>query len=367
MSARGVWCQIILPEGRTSGKAAKVVLDTRPALLQLLQELQHDKTVQPIAKAKAKKFEKDLNNFKQIFGLTVFYEILCIFEDLSRNFQRRDLTAELAIFCKKRVDVRMQQLRSDEEFERLYSKVQALKLDNDTDDLATRKRKIPKYLDNTDTIVDANTSIWDANRNTANKAELKRLYVEVIDCTTQCVETRFQSDGLATLKLVENILISASNGRNDETRKDSIIKIEKQFQALDLTALSSNLDELHLLLRMYNSNRADSQKIKEVTSVSTVAELLNDQPVSKKCIAAVDQLLRLYLTVPLASAPAERTFSAMRRLKSWIRANTAANHLNNIMFANLHKEDMDLVNIDNVAREFALKNGQRQAFFGTQS
>ena len=38
-------------------------------------------------------------------------------------------------------------------------------------------------------------------------------------------------------------------------------------------------------------------------------------------------MLKLYFTIPLISATFERSFSAMWRLKTWLRANVGANHL----------------------------------------
>ncbi len=76
------------------------------------------------------------------------------------------------------------------------------------------------------------------------------------------------------------------------------------------------------------------------------------------------QMMQLYFTIPLNSASCERTFSAMRRLKTWLRASTGANHLNHIMFANIQKENMDRVVIKSVAKEFAEKTETRLHYFG---
>ena len=54
---------------------------------------------------------------------------------------------------------------------------------------------------------------------------------------------------------------------------------------------------------------------------------------------------------------------AMRRLKTWLRVNTEANHLNNIMFANIQKKDLDKVDIKSVARECSEKNERRMDYF----
>ena len=75
-------------------------------------------------------------------------------------------------------------------------------------------------------------------------------------------------------------------------------------------------------------------------------------------------MLNLYYTIPLTSATCERSFSAIRRLKTWLRVNTVANLLIDIMFTNIQKAQMDDLNIKAVAQEFANKNEERINYFG---
>ena len=76
-------------------------------------------------------------------------------------------------------------------------------------------------------------------------------------------------------------------------------------------------------------------------------------------------MLKLYYTIPVTSATCERSFSAMRRLKTWLRVNTGANLLNDIMFTNIQKAQMDDLNINAVVQEFANKNEERINYFGS--
>ena len=63
-----------------------------------------------VGKAKSRKLKKDLSCFAQVFSLIIFYEVLSIFEDLSRNLRRSDLTAELAHFCIEKVELIVKEL-----------------------------------------------------------------------------------------------------------------------------------------------------------------------------------------------------------------------------------------------------------------
>ena len=104
--------------------------------------------------------------------------------------------------------------------------------------------------------------------------------------------------------------------------------------------------------------------LKTVTKISTLCEVMNTMRDSKDCLPQIHKLLKLYLSVPLGSATAERTFSVMRRVKSWLRSNTSPNSLNNMMFSNIHKERMDEVSVLDVAKEFVDVSEQRRMFFG---
>ena len=96
---------------------------------------------------------------------------------------------------------------------------------------------------------------------------------------------------------------------------------------------------------MLNNSLSVSCKIKEVARVRTVAEVVNAQPASRECMPALNNLIPLHMSTPLPSATAEGTFSVMRQLKSWICSKCGAHHLDNTMFANMHKEEMDGMDI----------------------
>ena len=186
-------------------------------------------------------------------------------------------------------------------------------------------------------------------------SELRRSYVEVVDSITMSAEERFSKQDLGILKQIEHLILGSINGERINNRTCIISAIATRFAPLDLSDLARNLDEAHLFPRMYNNSVSTSTKVNEVTRVRTVAEVINAQPASRECIPALSNLIRLYVSIPLSSATAERTFSAMRLLKSWIRSTSDANHLNIIMFANMQKEEMDGIDIEGIEREFARK------------
>ena len=63
-------------------------------------------------------------------------------------------------------------------------------------------------------------------------------------------------------------------------------------------------------------------------------------------------MLQTYFSIALVLASAERNFSVMRRIKTWLSTMTD-NSLSNRMFANIHKNLLDNINLRAVADNFA--------------
>lgn len=75
----------------------------------------------------------------------------------------------------------------------------------------------------------------------------------------------------------------------------------------------------------------------------------------------VNQLLQLYLTVPMTTATA---FSMLRRLKNYLRSRMTQERLNHTMLLHAHKDKTDQLALVNIAQEFILFNDRRRHFFG---
>lgn len=60
----------------------------------------------------------------------------------------------------------------------------------------------------------------------------------------------------------------------------------------------------------------------------------------------VEVRIRILMVVPVSSCEAERSFSALRRLKTWLRATMAQQRFNNVVVCNVHKERLDKLNMN---------------------
>lgn len=73
----------------------------------------------------------------------------------------------------------------------------------------------------------------------------------------------------------------------------------------------------------------------------------------------------MYLTIPVTTATAERTFSALKRVKSYLRSSMTQERLNHCVIMHAFKERVDELRVEDVAAEFVARNLRRRIFFGS--
>jgi nitrate/nitrite-specific signal transduction histidine kinase len=87
-------------------------------------------------------------------------------------------------------------------------------------------------------------------------------------------------------------------------------------------------------------------------------------PEVQQLFTQVKELLLLLLVNPASSVSAERSFSALRRLLTWLRSTMTQERLNSCAVCNVHSDLLDEVDIHSVASEFASCNNVRRRIFG---
>ncbi|MGH0123253.1 UNVERIFIED_CONTAM: hypothetical protein FKN15_011472 [Acipenser sinensis] len=74
--------------------------------------------------------------------------------------------------------------------------------------------------------------------------------------------------------------------------------------------------------------------------------------------------LRLFLIISASSASAERSFSCLRRLKTYLRATTTAQRLNSVAVLHTHKDRCTNLDLREIGNIFASKNEEQRDLFG---
>ena len=70
--------------------------------------------------------------------------------------------------------------------------------------------------------------------------------------------------------------------------------------------------------------------------------------------------------MPATNATSERSFSALRRVKNYLRSTMTQSRLNNLMILYVHKDQTDSLSLPCIAQEFVDNNHEvRHRIFGS--
>ena len=84
----------------------------------------------------------------------------------------------------------------------------------------------------------------------------------------------------------------------------------------------------------------------------------------KSLLSEVILVMKLILVMPATNASSERSFSALRRVKSYLRSTMTQERLNHLMVLLVHKERTDHLALRDVANDFVSKSERRKQVFG---
>lgn len=111
---------------------------------------------------------------------------------------------------------------------------------------------------------------------------------------------------------MESLLLKSANGEKHSVELEqftaSVFKDDLSIEKLDR--------ELAILVDEFN---VDLPHVKRVTSIRTICEAMRAHA-NRQMLSDIHKLLRLYLTIPITSSTSERSFSALRRLLTYLRS-----------------------------------------------
>lgn len=289
------------------------------------------------------------------FGLKLSHLVFSATEQVSITLQCKNTTIQEALSAATMAESFLQRQREDNSFEMFYSSVVHVSQTNEytSDPVLPRYRRLPKRIDDG----------VPQHRYTSAKQYFRVQYFEVIDLLKGEISNRFSQTSLAVPKAVEELLISASNS-NSTDANICVPDIIATTYARDcnIRKLQCQLIMLPDLVSAYKS--LQNLSILTVTSVRTVGEMLNSVPMAKTMFSEINVLLRLYMTIPITTATAERSFSTLRRLKSYLRSTMTEKRLNNLLLVHTHKDLSTTLDLIKIAQLFVSANDRRKNYFG---
>lgn len=157
--------------------------------------------------------------------------------------------------------------------------------------------------------------------------------------------------------IIPSILIETRDENNNNLLEQLKIGFEKFSSIIGSGDKLTNMALFEGELTLWK-NHWTSEKENGVKLPSDILEVL------EKCdfniFPMVHSLLKILATLPVSVASAERTFSTLRRVKTWLRARMGDTRLTGLCLLHVHR-DIN-VEIDKVIERFAKKGPRRLEF-----
>ncbi|KAH9362329.1 hypothetical protein HPB48_017981 [Haemaphysalis longicornis] len=141
-------------------------------------------------------------------------------------------------------------------------------------------------------------------------AYFRRIFFSIIDAAVAGIEKRFNPDsqGIVTYRALELVLLNRSS--------EADLDVIRRYKSIDIGKVVSRVRLLH----------EEHCNLKSVDDVAAV--LRNMHTSTRQYFKEVESFLRIILVMPVSSCEAERSFSALRRLKTWLRSTMGEERLN---------------------------------------
>lgn len=287
---------------------------------------------------KARGFLSYLQRFESLILLKITIVTLERVESLNEALQATSINFKSVMRRLELLKSSLNALRSTNKFDEIWEKCT-----NEADryhvdePVLPRKRVPPKRLD-------GNTA--SAYFPATAKDKYRQIHNRVIDQVLASLDIRFDSETYATLSKMEDFATNACD--IDE------IKIFLMYNG----TCDFELDRLvsHRAI-FYDLEDVQKQKFKNLTQIQIF--LQKNDHVREFC-CEYTKFICLLLTYPQTVCIAERSFSALKRLKSYLRANTGQKKTNDYAILHIHQEIVSSINLDDLMDDFITRGGAKR-------
>ena len=309
-------------------KAIRSVLDQYEAIIEALEEMSsNNSNAATRAAGLLDKFRKGAT----FLTLQIALQVIEPLEILNTSLQGRQSTVGGMRKAVTSVQGFLELKRDATVFETLMVESGDMQAKLDLDEIsAPRQRRPPKRF----------TGLAEPFHPDSAMQYYRLEYFKVIDTALAEMNSRFNQDGLKMYEQLEQCLLTG-------TSNDTCL----QYPEIDAALLRVQLPMFKMQFQ-YNSTDEAATSLR--SSVPQVRLLFNQ----------VETLIRLLLVVPATSCEAERSFSGLRRLKTWLRSTMTQKRFNSVAVCNVHSSYIDKIDLYNLANDFISVHERREQLFG---
>lgn len=176
------------------------------------------------------------------------------------------------------------------------------------------------------------------------------LYKSLVQKFIDEIEIRFDKKSIEPILTIYEMLIASEvmNINEDEGNNNYDDKVNTLTSKLEIYKKFVNLEELKNELPLFYSLKSS----KKLNSFSRVIDWFTEQDLRSSNLIQIRTLIEIYLSIPISSATSERSFSALRRIETWLRTTTGQQRLSEMAIIHIEKKAVHNIDIDTVIDRF---------------
>ena len=298
-------------------------------------------------KARIRGVSIHMEDFDFYFGVALGETLLRHSDNLSSTLQKEEMSAAQAQSIAAMTVKTLLSIRNEDSFSLFWEKTT-----NHSEEVGVNKPKLPRQKRAPSKLNDTTSEHYFPN---SVQNHYRAIYFEAIDTLTSSLKDRFDQTDFQMYSKLEQVLIKCA--KSDSYEKELVECCLFYDNDFDVSKLRTQLQTFSTLWKEHNHD----------TSCLLLSDIINYfRTLSRPEIllmSEVARLLKLIIVMPATNAVSERSFSAMRRLKTYLRTNMSKSRLNNLMMLHVHKNRTYSLDLLLVANRFA-DTPHRQEVFG---
>jgi zinc finger MYM-type protein 1 len=283
--------------------------------------------------------------FEFLFVLNVLFEVFDRTGILSDALQDSELEIDRSIRLKSTTISSLSDINTEEAFNIIYDKCLTIANENDIlEPTLPRQRHVPARLKDSLPQIPHYKSIIE---------KYKDLYFKIIVTVIKEINERFDDKTLDQILKLARML----KGSCSIAEVEQVENLNYYNDILNFNDLKKEMYSWKSCLSSFKDN-----KDYDINSILSIAKLIVEKNL-KKDYPQIEKLMRIYLAIPATSVAAERAFSVLKRIKTWLRNSMEQDRLSSLSIINIEKDFSKEVDIENIIDQFASLKDRRLQFF----
>ncbi|XP_022165596.1 zinc finger MYM-type protein 1-like [Myzus persicae] len=317
-----------------------------PGVIKALEEVS-EVTNDPKTKSEANSLvSHGIGDYEFILSLVIWYDILVQVNMVSKSLQSINTNLQISTgMLNSLLDFLKKYRTNCHGFENAKITANELAKDLDVEPVFAQKRykKAKKIFD-----YERNN---DLHRNNGEEIFKQEYFIVILDQAIVSMEERFiqfrwYEENFGFLFNIKNL---------KETNDEDLMKHCKDLQNILSSGDSKDIEAVDLYTELILFRNLVEENM-------TALQALEVTKKARSCFPNISIALRIILTIPVTSASAERSFSKLKLIKTYLRNTMTQNRLSGLAMLSIENEMASELNFDSIIDAFAAKKSRKKMF-----